>query len=55
MTPIGIQLVSVDWGYVAFWSIFGVVIAALFLIVYVRFRGWVRRRDPANRSEHPKI
>jgi hypothetical protein len=33
-----LQLAAVDWGYVIFWTVFGVLCAALFGVAYWLFR-----------------
>jgi Na+/proline symporter len=37
---------AVDWGYVAFWIVFGVVVATLFLVAYFLFRRWRSKENP---------
>ena len=42
----GPLILAVDWGYVAFWTIFGVVCAILFLVAYLLFRRSRSKRTP---------
>jgi hypothetical protein len=46
VTALGPHLAAVDWGYVAFWIVFAVVIALLFLVAYLLFRRWRSRQHP---------
>jgi hypothetical protein len=46
VSALGLNLTAVDWGYVAFWIVFGVVVAMLFLVAYLLFRRWSSYRHP---------
>jgi hypothetical protein len=46
VTSAGLHLIAVDWGYVAFWTVFGVVCALVFLVAYLLFRRWRSHRSP---------
>jgi hypothetical protein len=38
-------MLATDWGHVVFWTVFGVVVAALFLAAYLLFRFKRHYRD----------
>jgi hypothetical protein len=46
VTGLGLHLAAIDWGYVVFWIIFGVVVAMLFLVAYLLFRRWRSHQHP---------
>jgi hypothetical protein len=41
-----LHVIAVDWGYVAFWIVFAVVCAVLFLVAYLLFRRWRSSKQP---------